>query len=284
MDGYSPEYAKENQDYSKVHQFTTPDKELNRLFLLADGHGPEGHHASQNAISLLCQFIEKKFLDKMDGELSDDVIKHLISEAFSEVQKEFKSDADNKYKYSGTTMVVALVRKNILYLASVGDSKGFLASKSGTNVIPSLLTIDHKPDTEEERTRILESGGIVAPYLDANNQPNGPQRVWNKNMTEPGLATSRTLGDIVGHNLGVSHVPDFQVKKLDTLDRFIFLASDGVWDHLTPKDVIDRCNSFLPTLNAECAVKKVISDAADKWKSEGQRDDITVLLAFIRQV
>lgn len=283
MDGYSPEYVKENQDYSKVYHFITPDKETNRLFLLADGHGPEGHTASQTSIGLICELIEKKFMDRGENELSDEVIKLLLLETFEDIQRKLKIDPDNSFKHSGTTMVVALVRKNVLYFASVGDSKGFLASKSGTVVAPTLETREHKPELADEKARIIETGGIVAPYFDANNEPNGPHRVWNQKRTEPGLATSRTLGDILGHELGVSHVPEILIKKLDTLDRFIFLASDGVWDHLNTKDVIDRCSSFLPTLNAECAVKKIISDAADKWKSEGQRDDITVLLAFIRQ-
>lgn len=57
------------------------------------------------------------------------------------------------------------------------------------------------------------------------------------------------------------------MKKLDGYDRFFVLASDGVWDYLTPKDIIDKCSTFTPTLNAECAVKKIINDAAEKWKS-----------------
>ena len=66
---------------------------------------------------------------------------------------------------------------------------------------------DHKPDRSVELDRITKSGGVVAPYYDEDGEPNGPQRIWNKALTEPGLATSRTLGDLFGHTLGVTHTP-----------------------------------------------------------------------------
>jgi len=72
------------------------------------------------------------------------------------------------------------------------------------------------------------------------------------------------------------------MKKLDSMDRFIFIASDGVWDYLSPKEVIERVNPFMPTLNAECAVKKVINEAADRWKKVNifnfRKDSETILL------
>lgn len=206
MDGYSPEYEKENQDFSKYYSFTT-NKVITNLFMLADGHGPIGHTASATAIDLLSHKLEQKFADHAETVITDDFIKKALADSFEEIQLKFKSDSENAYKYSGTTMVCALIRKNVLYLASVGDSKGFLASKNGSSIVPSLVTKDHKPDVEEEKDRILKAGGMIGPYLDADKQPNGPNRVWNKAMTEPGLATSRTLGDISGHNFGVSHVP-----------------------------------------------------------------------------
>ena len=55
------------------------------------------------------------------------------------------------------------------------------------------------------------------------------------------------------------------MKKLDSNDKFIFLASDGVWDYLNPKDIIEKCIAFLPTINVESAAKKIISDSMSKW-------------------
>jgi hypothetical protein len=40
-------------------------------------------------------------------------------------------------------------------------------------------------------------------YLDADGKPVGPARVWLKTQNIPGLAMSRSLGDIVAHTVGV---------------------------------------------------------------------------------
>ena len=59
------------------------------------------------------------------------------------------------------------------------------------------LSKDHKPDIPEELQRILESGGRVDTYRDQNNKRRGPYRVWLKDENLPGLAMSRSFGDLV---------------------------------------------------------------------------------------
>lgn len=210
MDGFSPEYQKENQDFAHFHSFYL-NKEIVKLFLLADGHGPNGQMASKQAIELLCRFVETKMTLNHDGEFTEDTIKELIIESFSDVQIAFKKDPENTFKYSGTTMVLVLIKKGIMYMANTGDSKGFLASKVNTQIVPTLITHEHKPDDGREKERIEKTGGVVCPFFEADNTPNGPCRVWNQARSEPGLAASRTLGDIVGHSLGVIHTPGTEV-------------------------------------------------------------------------
>ena len=36
----------------------------------------------------------------------------------------------------------------------------------------------------------------------------GPYRVWMKNENYPGLAMSRSIGDGIAHNIGVSDLPE----------------------------------------------------------------------------
>jgi serine/threonine protein phosphatase PrpC len=47
------------------------------------------------------------------------------------------------------------------------------------------------------------------------------------------------------------------------------LASDGVWEYMEPKDIIEKAQSFLPTSNVESCCKKIVSDAADCWAKVG---------------
>jgi len=64
--------------------------------------------------------------------------------------------------------------------------------------------LDHKPELPEEKKRIIESGGRVDTYYDYNGQPMGPYRVWMKEQNIPGLAMSRSLGDLVAASVGCS--------------------------------------------------------------------------------
>lgn len=66
------------------------------------------------------------------------------------------------------------------------------------------LSEDHKPDLPKERERITkEYNGRVLAYQDEEGNPVGPARVWLSNRNVPGLAMSRSIGDIVAHSVGV---------------------------------------------------------------------------------
>ena len=44
---------------------------------------------------------------------------------------------------------------------------------------------------------------------------------------------SRSLGDLVAHSVGVSEVPEVQEFLLGPDDKFMVIASDGVWEFLS---------------------------------------------------
>jgi serine/threonine protein phosphatase PrpC len=48
-----------------------------------------------------------------------------------------------------------------------------------------------------------------------------------------GLAMSRSFGDNVSKPIGVTHVPEIINLKIDKRDRFILIASDGVWEFIS---------------------------------------------------
>ena len=54
----------------------------------------------------------------------------------------------------------------------------------------------------------------------------------------PGLQITRTLGDIVAHHIGVTSEPSVFIKKIEPeSDKFITVATDGVWRHVGPQEV-----------------------------------------------
>jgi hypothetical protein len=83
------------------------------------------------------------------------------------------------------------------------------------------LSHDHKPELEEEKARILRNGGRVDRYngkifsffyyfylfyLDRGTK-SGPFRVWLKTQNYPGLAMSRSIGDLMAGSIGVTCEP-----------------------------------------------------------------------------
>jgi len=103
--------------------------------------------------------------------------------------------------------------------------------------------VDHKPNNPGEQKRIEKSGGRCEPYWDEDGKPLGPYRVWLKNENIPGLAMSRSLGDLVAASVGVSPEPEVLEFNLEPDDKFIVIASDGVWEFLNNNAVRQICPS-----------------------------------------
>lgn len=69
------------------------------------------------------------------------------------------------------------------------------------------LSDDHKPSNPEEMKRIKLAGGRVEPFKGLHGEKLGPDRVWVMYEDSPGLAMSRSLGDMQAHEVGVSDEP-----------------------------------------------------------------------------
>ena len=72
-------------------------------------------------------------------------------------------------------------------------------------------------------------------------------RVYARGKDGPGLAVSRSIGDEVAHQLGVTERPDIQVVKLDhkRMSYTMVVASDGLWNIFGPNMVLKHLNSLM---------------------------------------
>ena len=75
-----------------------------------------------------------------------------------------------------------------------------------------------------ERARIVSAKGRVFALADEPHLP----RVWVPHEMLPGLAMSRSLGDLILKPYGVSAEPEITQRRISGKDRFAVLASDGV--------------------------------------------------------
>jgi serine/threonine protein phosphatase PrpC len=66
-------------------------------------------------------------------------------------------------------------------------------------------------------------------------------------------------------------------------EKFIVLASDGVWEFLSNDDVAAIVKPFFDTKNAEKAAEAVVRESYLRWKreEEGIVDDITCIIVFL---
>mmetsp|Transcript_26358 Transcript_26358/g.40226 ORF Transcript_26358/g.40226 Transcript_26358/m.40226 type:complete len:145 (+) Transcript_26358:2052-2486(+) len=137
--------------------------------------------------------------------------------------------------FSGTTCVTLFFNSNSIVCANAGDSRAILISENEGNdtrfTSPdkhycTQLSRDHKPELLDEATRIIKKNGRIEPSRitpdmipGLNNraarvgQPQffGPKRIWLKNKQVPGLAMTRSVGDLVAASVGVTCEPEIQV-------------------------------------------------------------------------
>ncbi|XP_013772631.1 mucin-17-like isoform X3 [Limulus polyphemus] len=175
--------------------------------------------------------------------------RHLLDRSFREGIK------------SGCTAVCCLIREDTLYLAWLGDSQAVVVREGVPLGVMSL----HKPDREDERLRIEKEGGCVL-FIGT----------WRVNGT---LAVSRALGD-PEHKPYVSCEPDVITVNLDGTEDFVILGCDGLWDRMTPSDIITSVYCYVK--ESPNNVENLSSHLVYQAKDKGSSDNITAIVVFLR--
>uniref|UniRef100_A0A6B2LG99 PPM-type phosphatase domain-containing protein n=1 Tax=Arcella intermedia TaxID=1963864 RepID=A0A6B2LG99_9EUKA len=126
---------------------------------------------------------------------------------------------------SGSTCVLALLHENYLLVSWIGDSRCVLCR--GKKCIP--MTVDHTPLRYDEKKRIEKMGGKV----NLNDNTGDAPRVMQS------LAVTRSFGDIkLKRNKFLIAEPEFTETLLEPEDRFVILASDGLWDVMSEEEAV----------------------------------------------
>lgn len=272
----------------------------NMLFcVLFDGHGKEGHRVSEFSKNFMLNFF-KENIEKFENSTEN-----AIQELVLKTDKELIASGIN-CNFSGSTVVVLVLKTDCLFIGSLGDSRGILAtlnrerSDSNATSVSSIhakvnknlsavpLTIDQKPNHEEELKRIRKAGGIVERVTNNKGVPFGPYRVWRRKGNGPGLAMSRSIGDTVAHEIGVISVPI--VSKFGfypSQDQFIIIASDGIWDAMDNLEAINfvekfrsvsvnPTDSYPATLSNSSISRLLCEEARSRWFKIVEEEDVMI--------
>ena len=106
---------------------------------------------------------------------------------------------------------------------------------------PIPLSKDHKPNVESEKKRIYRNKGRVEQYSEFGIKT-GPFRVWLKNEMYPGLAMSRSIGELTAYSVEVIPEPEIIEYFVNTNTKYVMLASDGIWEFLSNEAVMKISN------------------------------------------
>ena len=82
----------------------------------------------------------------------------------------------------------------------------------------------------------------------------------------PGLAMTRSMGDKAGAQAGVIAEPEIKEFKIEKEDRFIVVASDGVWEYLSNEDIMNIVIPYFDRDNPEQASDRVVVESINAWK------------------
>lgn len=148
---------------------------------------------------------------------------------------EKRSKTEQKYfdiALSGTsaTLVFQLPNKRLI-IGYVGNSKVAVNNKEKSKS-STLTDKSHSPEAYEEKIRIYNNQGETR-----HSSIDKKERIYVRARMYPGLTISRSLGDLIAHQIGVTSEPHVNFYNLQPDDRFFTIASDGVWNLLQTDDV-----------------------------------------------
>lgn len=196
---------------------------------------------------------------------------------------------------SGTTSITVLFRDKTMFVSNVGDSRAIVVSRKEGCIQVNAMSSDHTPYRKDERFRVMKYGARILSVDqvlqndvqindnwgditlgDDLDEAGDPPRVWAQDGDYPGTAFTRSLGDKVAEGLGVTAEPEILIRQILAHDKYVVIASDGVFEFLTNQMVADIVAEKEDPLDACHAV---VAAAYDLWlRYDVRTDDITVII------
>ncbi|XP_042456893.1 probable protein phosphatase 2C 78 [Zingiber officinale] len=272
-----------------------------------DGHGgPEASRFVSNRLFL--------HLDRFASEQGG-VSAEVIRKAFDATEKEFTHLVKRSWPLRpqmasvGSCCLVGAITGDTLFVANLGDSRAVLGCRAMNRkaVVAERLSTDHNVAVEEVRRELAEL------HPDDKHIVVHTRGVWRIKGI---IQVSRSIGDVYLKIPGFSRDPLFQqfvaplplkrpvitaepsiqIRKLTPHDLFLIFASDGLWEQLSDKAVVDIVSNNPRAGIAKRLIHAALNEAARKQEMRyddirkiekgGRRhihDDITVIVIYLDQ-
>ncbi|KAE9585661.1 putative protein-serine/threonine phosphatase [Lupinus albus] len=261
------------------------DQQMIHFFGVYDGHGGSqvADYCRDRIHLALAEEIELVKEGLISGSMMDgclDQWKKAFTDCFVKVDAEVGGKVNNEPvapETVGSTAVVAIICSSHIIIANCGDSRAVLCRGKE----PMALSVDHKPNRDDEYARIEAAGGKVIQ--------------WNGYRVCGVLAMSRSIGD---RYLNPWIIPEPEVMFLPRAkdDECLILASDGLWDVMTNEEVCDlarkrlllwhkKNGSELPPERGkgiDPAAQAAAEYLAHRALQKGSKDNITVIVVDLK--
>ncbi len=222
-----------NQDYVSYYQ-----KENEAIVVLCDGMG--GHKAGEVASLLTGEYIIKQYKEAKPF-TQKEYVQEWLHQVILDVNRLLnkKSQEDFDLHGMGTTLVVALLVGDVLFVSHVGDSRAYLVSQRQLNQLTRDDTLVNA---------LVDAGSITAE--EAIHHP-------KKNMLVQAV--------------GVSDLVNESYIEIEMHDEDILICSDGLYNSLTNQQIID-------ILGEDIELKDKGNRLVKEAKIYGGRDNIGLAL------
>lgn len=273
-----------NQDSNFIFEDFEGEKE--NLFLgICDGHGKYGHLISQSISENLPNLLNSTIIKfKMNNKITSIEYRNIISDIFEKMNEILYENFGHKLELSGSTCTGILFSPERIFSVNIGDSRCVIGKFIDNEWKAQNLTRDHKPSEKDEMERIINCGGRIEQIRDEKGNYIGPYRVWTKDSNTIGLGMSRSFGDILANKIGIICKPEIMEWYFSEEDKFIIIASDGLWEYLSSQEVVDLLKTYYLKGEIKEAAERIVLIASNRWKkNEGVVDDISIILIYFNE-
>ncbi len=188
-----------------------------KIYILCDGHN--GEAAAKQIVESLPIIFSNNLEATKIGESYQ--MEEAIKISFIEMDDELR-DVKEELNNSGSTTNLIFIcyehKVKVVYSGNVGDSRSVLIRKD----LAYRLSYDHKANDKSEQKRVKSEGGLIL-----------------KNRFYGNLAITRAHADFEMKDdvNGLSNIPHITRTPLEDTDRYLIIASDGVWDVINDKNL-----------------------------------------------
>ncbi len=210
------------------------------LYIVADGMG--GHAAGEVASKEVCKLILSYFMKKTtEIKFNKKNIKNMLYNVFQKAHNTILSIAnqDHQYEGMGTTLLVALIHEDRLYISHIGDVRAYLWNKDNLK----QMTEDHSVVWQ-----LIKTGTMTK------------EDARHSNM-------KAMITQAIGMNQPI--VNSFVESNLIPGNKII-LCSDGLWEMLSD-------NRIAEIVSSGRTAKEITENLVQEANNAGGHDNITII-------